>query len=60
MTEPGTLLELIRHVRAQRRTTDALEGELRLEGSLIEFVEGVSTPRRPVRPGVRRPLCGEH
>jgi hypothetical protein len=31
---------LIRQVRAQRHTTDALEGErLRLEGSLIEFVE---------------------
>jgi hypothetical protein len=40
MTEPGTLLELIRQVRAQRRTTDALEDErLGLEGSLIEFVE---------------------
>jgi hypothetical protein len=39
MTEP-TLLSLIRQVRAQRHTTDALEGErLRLEGSLIEFVE---------------------
>ena len=40
MTEPGTLLELIRQVRAQRQATDALAGErLRLEGSLIEFVE---------------------
>ena len=40
MTEPGTLLELIRQVRAQCHATDALEGErLRLEGSLIEFVE---------------------
>jgi hypothetical protein len=39
MTEP-TLLQLIRQVRAQRHATDALEGErLRLEGSLIEFVE---------------------
>ena len=40
MTEP-TLLSLIRQVRAQRRSQpDALEGErLRLEGSLIEFVE---------------------
>jgi hypothetical protein len=40
MTEP-TLLNLIRQVRAQRRSQpDALEGErLRLEGSLIEFVE---------------------
>ena len=39
MTEPR-LLSLIRQVRAQRHTTDALEGErLRLEGSLIEFVE---------------------
>jgi hypothetical protein len=41
MTDPGTLLSLIRQVRAQRRSQpDALEGErLRLEGSLIEFVE---------------------
>jgi hypothetical protein len=41
MTDPGTLLSLIRHVRAQRSSQpDALEGErLRLEGSLIEFVE---------------------
>ena len=40
MTEPGTLLELIRQVRAQCHATDALEGERpRLEGSLIEFVE---------------------
>ena len=40
MTEP-TLLSLIRQVRAQRRSQpDTLEGErLRLEGSLIEFVE---------------------
>jgi hypothetical protein len=40
MNEP-TLLSLIRQVRAQRRSQpDALEGErLRLEGSLIEFVE---------------------
>jgi hypothetical protein len=39
MTEP-TLLSLIRQVRAQRHATDALENErLRLEGSLIEFVE---------------------
>ena len=39
MTEP-TLLSLIRQVRAQRHATDALEGErLRLEGSLIKFVE---------------------
>ena len=40
MTEP-TLLSLIRQVRAQRSSQpDALEGErLRLEGSLIEFVE---------------------
>ena len=39
MTDP-TLLSLIRQVRAQRQATDALEGErLRLEGSLIEFVE---------------------
>jgi hypothetical protein len=40
MTEP-TLLSLIRQVRAQRRSQpDALEDErLRLEGSLIEFVE---------------------
>jgi hypothetical protein len=40
MTEPATLVQLIRQVRAQRQATDALEGErLRLEGSLIEFVE---------------------
>src|SRR4029077_16806919 len=40
MTEPATLVQLIRQVRAQRHTTDALEGErLRLENSLIEFVE---------------------
>jgi hypothetical protein len=40
MTDTGTLLQLIRQVRAQRHATDALEGErLRLEGSLIEFVE---------------------
>jgi hypothetical protein len=40
MTEPPTLVQLIRQVRAQRQATDALEGErLRLEGSLIEFVE---------------------
>ena len=40
MTEPPTLSNLIRQVRAQRQATDALEGErLRLEGSLIEFVE---------------------
>jgi len=40
MTEPATLVQLIRQVRAQRHATDALEGErLRLEGSLIEFVE---------------------
>jgi hypothetical protein len=40
MTEPASLLSLIRQVRAQRHATDALEGErLRLEGSLIEFVE---------------------
>jgi hypothetical protein len=40
MTDTGTLLQLIRQVRAQRQSTDALEGErLRLEGSLIEFVE---------------------
>jgi hypothetical protein len=40
MTDSGTLLQLIRQVRAQRQATDALEGErLRLEGSLIEFVE---------------------
>jgi hypothetical protein len=41
MTDSGALLELIRKVRAQRATKpDALEGErLRLEGSLIEFVE---------------------
>ena len=33
-------VQLIRQVRAQRHVTDALEGErLRLEGSLIEFVE---------------------
>ena len=39
MTEPATLVQLIRQVRAQRQATDALEGErLRLEGSLIEFV----------------------
>jgi hypothetical protein len=40
MTEP-TLLSLIRQVRAQRRSQpDALDDErLRLEGSLIEFVE---------------------
>jgi hypothetical protein len=40
MTE-STLLSLIRQVRAQRRSQpDVLEGELlRLEGSLIEFVE---------------------
>ena len=40
MTEP-TLLSLIRQVRAQRLSQpDVLEGErLRLEGSLIEFVE---------------------
>jgi hypothetical protein len=32
MTEPATLLQLIRQVRAQRHATDALEGErLRLE-----------------------------
>jgi hypothetical protein len=39
MTEP--FLDLIRQVRAQRRSQpDALEDErLRLEGSLIEFVE---------------------
>jgi predicted phage terminase large subunit-like protein len=41
MTDSGTLLSLIRQVRAQRATKpDALEDErLRLEGSLIEFVE---------------------
>ena len=40
MTEPATLVQLIRQVRAQRQATDALAGErLRLEGSLIEFVE---------------------
>jgi hypothetical protein len=40
MTEPATLVQLIHQVRAQRQATDALEGErLRLEGSLIEFVE---------------------
>jgi hypothetical protein len=40
MTEPATLVQLIRQVRAQRHATDAREGErLRLEGSLIEFVE---------------------
>ena len=41
MTEPATLLQLIRKVRAQRSSQpDALEGErLRLEGSLIDFVE---------------------
>ena len=40
MTEPATLVQLIRQVRAQRQATDALEGErLRLEGSLIEFAE---------------------
>ena len=41
MTDSGALLELIRKVRAQRSMNpDALEGErLRLEGSLIEFVE---------------------
>jgi hypothetical protein len=40
MTDSGTLLQLIRQVRAQRHATDALEGErLRLEGSLIKFVE---------------------
>ena len=40
MTEPATLVQLIRQVRAQRQATDAFEGErLRLEGSLIEFVE---------------------
>jgi hypothetical protein len=39
MTEP-TLLSLIRQVRTQRHATDALKGErLRLEGSLIKFVE---------------------
>jgi hypothetical protein len=39
MTEP-TLLSLIRQVRAQRHATDALDDErLRLENSLIEFVE---------------------
>ena len=33
-------VQLIRQVRAQRHATDALAGErLRLEGSLIEFVE---------------------
>jgi hypothetical protein len=41
MTDPGTLLSLIRQVRAQRSSQpDALECErLRLEGSLVEFVE---------------------
>ena len=41
MTDTGTLLQLIRQVRAQRSSQpDALEDErLRLEGSLIEFVE---------------------
>ena len=41
MTDQGTLLNLIRQVRAQRSTKpDAFEAErLRLEGSLIEFVE---------------------
>jgi hypothetical protein len=41
MTEHDrTLLQLIRQVRAQRHATDALDDErLRLEGSLIEFVE---------------------
>jgi hypothetical protein len=41
MTDSGTLLSLIRQVRAQRSSQpDALEGErLRLEGSLIDFVE---------------------
>ena len=39
MTEPATLVQLIRQVRAQRQATDALAGErLRLENSLIEFV----------------------
>jgi hypothetical protein len=43
MTDPGTLLSLIRQVRAQRSSQpDALEGErLRLEGSLIDFVEEI-------------------
>jgi hypothetical protein len=40
MTDSGTLLSLIRQVRAQRHAADALDAErLRLEGSLIEFVE---------------------
>jgi hypothetical protein len=41
MTEPATLLGLIRQVRAQRRSQpDALDDERqRLEGSLIEFME---------------------
>jgi hypothetical protein len=41
MTDSGTLLSLIRQVRAQRSSQpDALDDErLRLEGSLIEFVE---------------------
>jgi hypothetical protein len=41
MTDSGTLLSLIRQVRAQRSSQpDALEGERqRLEGSLIDFVE---------------------
>ena len=61
MTEPATLVQLIRQVRAQRQATDALAGErLRLEGSLIEFVEEAwpfidAAPYQP-NLGYRRPL----
>ena len=54
MTEHDrTLLSLIRQVRAQRRSQpDALEGErLRLEGSLIEFVEE-AWPKRACPAGI--------
>ncbi len=65
MTEPATLVQLIRQVRAQRQATDALEGErLRLEGSLIEFVEeawpyvDAGMGVRMMRQGTRRAFSG--
>ena len=65
MTEPATLVQLIRQVRAQRQATDALAGErLRLEGSLIEFVEeawpyvDAGMGVRMMRQGTRRAFSG--
>ena len=50
MTEPATLLQLIRQVRAKRHATDALDDErLRLEGSLIEFIEDMCPSFRSAR-----------